>query len=50
MKWKYCVKDAYNVVSKYDKALEYEEELIKQNSTRSGPLYKIINDPRKTKI
>ena len=50
MKWGYCIKDAYNVEAKYDKALEYEEQLIKQNSTRSGPLYKIKDDPRKTKI
>lgn len=50
MKWKYCIKDAYNVELKYDKALEFEEKLIKQSSTRHGPLYKIKDDPRKTKI
>ena len=51
MKWKYCNKDSYNVSKKEKlKALEYENNLIKENSTRRGPLYKIKNDPRKTKI
>ncbi|MFK7780004.1 MAG: sugar transferase [Candidatus Gracilibacteria bacterium] len=51
MKWEYCIKDSYNV-SKNDKkkALRYEKELIKSSSSRSGPLYKIKNDPRKTRI
>ncbi len=31
-------------------ALELEEELIKKQSVRSGPLYKIKNDPRKTRV
>ncbi len=50
MKWKYCVKDAYNINEKEDKALEFERKLIEKNSTRSWPLYKIKNDPRKTKV
>jgi len=50
MKWEYCIKEAYNVESEYDNALKYEEELIKNNSSRIWPLYKIIDDPRKTKI
>lgn len=50
IKWKYCIKEAYNIDAKNDKALKYEEELIKNNSTRNWPLYKIKNDPRKTKI
>lgn len=51
MKWEYCNKDSYNVSEK-DKniALEYEKKLIKKSSKRKGPLYKIKNDPRKTKI
>lgn len=32
------------------KALEYEKELIKKLSIKKGPLYKIKNDPRKTKV
>ena len=31
-------------------ALEYEQELIKKQNTKEGPLYKIGNDPRITKI
>lgn len=50
MKWEYCVKDAYNVKAVDDKALKYEKELIKNSSTRKWPLYKIKNDPRKSKI
>lgn len=50
MKWKYCIKDAYGDLKNNDKALKYEEELIKKNSTRNWPLYKIKNDPRKTKF
>ena len=50
MKWKYCVKDAYNINNKNDTALKYEKELIEKNSTRNWPLYKIKDDPRRTKI
>ncbi len=50
MKWEYCIKDAYNINVRHDKALTYEKELIKKNSSRSWPLYKIKNDPRKTNI
>lgn len=32
------------------KALEYEKELIRKLSIKKGPLYKIKNDPRKTKV
>jgi hypothetical protein len=35
MKWEYCIKDAYSNKLKDDKALEYEKELIKKNSTRN---------------
>ena len=51
MKWEYCNKDSYNV-SKKEKleALLYENNLIKNKSTRKGPLYKIKNDPRKTRV
>ncbi|MDD2566273.1 MAG: exopolysaccharide biosynthesis polyprenyl glycosylphosphotransferase [Candidatus Gracilibacteria bacterium] len=50
MKREYCVKDAYGVKPEEDSALKFEKELIKEKSERSGPLYKILNDPRKTKI
>ncbi len=48
MKWKYCIKDAYKNEDK--EALEFEKKLIEKKSKRNGPLYKIENDPRKTKI
>lgn len=50
MKWKYCVKDAYWIWENNDEALKYEQELIEKQSSRSWPLYKIKDDPRKTKI
>lgn len=50
MKWEYCVKDAYGIKPDEDEALKFEKELIKEKSERDGPLYKIIDDPRKTKI
>ncbi len=51
MKWEFCTKDAYNISEKEKKdLLKYEESLIKKHSKRSWPLYKIQNDPRKTKI
>ncbi len=50
MYWKYSVKDAYGVKENEDEALKYEENLKKDNDTRDGPLYKIKNDPRKTRF
>lgn len=50
MKWEYCTKDAYWIKPEEDKALEYEKKLIEEKSKRSWPLYKILDDPRKTKI
>lgn len=34
----------------HKKALEIEKELISRQSVRKGPLYKIKNDPRKTRV
>ena len=50
LKWKYCVKDSYWVDESQDLALKYEQQLIQEKSTTNGPLYKIKNDPRKTRI
>jgi len=47
MKWEYCVTDENK---DKQKALKYERELIEKQSLRHGPLYKIKNDPRKTKV
>lgn len=50
LKWEFCTKDSYWVKKEDDFGLKYEKELIKKSSTRNWPLYKIKNDPRKTKI
>jgi len=47
MKWEYCVTKENE---KIKDALELEKELIEKQSLRRGPLYKIKNDPRKTKV
>jgi len=47
MKWEYCITKKNPHL---EKALEYEKNLIKERSLREGPLYKIKNDPRKTRI
>lgn len=47
MKWNFCT-DPHTPEGK--KALEYEKELIAKNSIKQGPLYKIKNDPRKTRV
>lgn len=50
LKWQYCIKESYWIKNEDDEALNYEKKLINTNSTRNWPLYKITNDPRKTKI
>ncbi len=47
MKWEYSIsKENPN----FEKALEFEKKLISEKSVRKGPLYKIKDDPRKTKV
>ncbi len=47
MKWEYCVtKENQNLES----AVNLEKELIEKQSVRRGPLYKIKDDPRKTRV
>lgn len=50
MKWEYCTKQSYGIEEEKDEAIQFENELIEKKSARSGPLYKIKNDPRKTRI
>ncbi|MFA6184339.1 MAG: sugar transferase [Parcubacteria group bacterium] len=45
--WKYCI-DKNN--PNFKEALAFEKKLIEERSIRQGPLYKIKDDPRKTKI
>lgn len=47
MKWEYSISREN---SNLEEALEYENKLIQERSVRTGPLYKIQNDPRKTKV
>jgi len=47
LKWELCIhKDNPD----FEKALEFENQLIKERSIREGPLYKIKDDPRKTRV
>lgn len=47
MKWRYSIhKDNPH----FEEALAYEKKLIAEKSVRQGPLYKIKDDPRKTKF
>ncbi len=50
LKWEYCIKDSYGISGKDDNALKHEQRLIEQRSKRDWPVYKIKDDPRKTKI
>ncbi|NDK09477.1 sugar transferase [Candidatus Gracilibacteria bacterium] len=50
LKWKFCIKESYGTENETDPAIEIENNLIKNQSKRNGPLYKIHEDPRKTKI
>ena len=46
-------KSEYNTGPGYDskgQAESYEQELIKKQSERNGPIYKVLNDPRNTKV
>jgi len=45
---KYCTGDQFGYNGK--KAEELEKKLIKKQSSRKGPIYKVENDPRVTKV
>ncbi|TXH01888.1 MAG: sugar transferase [Candidatus Moraniibacteriota bacterium] len=47
MQWKWCINKAN---PNFDQALAYEKQLIAERSVREGPLYKIKDDPRKTRV
>lgn len=47
MRWRYCINKEN---PHFDEAVAYEKELIEERSVRKGPLYKIKDDPRKTKV
>jgi exopolysaccharide biosynthesis polyprenyl glycosylphosphotransferase len=47
MKWRYCINKEN---PDFEEAVAYERKLIEERSVRKGPLYKIKDDPRKTKV
>jgi exopolysaccharide biosynthesis polyprenyl glycosylphosphotransferase len=47
---KYCVGEQFKKYTDQKAALEYEKKLIEQKSERQGPVYKILRDPRRTKV
>ncbi|PIP26304.1 MAG: hypothetical protein CO140_01150 [Candidatus Moranbacteria bacterium CG_4_9_14_3_um_filter_40_7] len=47
MQWKYCIAKEN---PQLEEAIKFEKELIKNQSIRKGPLYKIKDDPRKTHV
>ena len=46
----FCVGEQFSKYTNQKKILEYEQSLIAKQSERQGPVYKILNDPRRTKI
>lgn len=46
-KWKWCTT---KLNPEWEKAMAYEQQLIKERSVRVGPIYKIKDDPRKSWI
>jgi len=47
---KYCTGKQFAKYTDQAAVLKYEEDLIKKQSERQGPVYKILKDPRRTKI
>lgn len=47
---KYCTGKQFEKYTDQKAVLEYEQKLIKKQSERKGPVYKVLNDPRRTKI
>ncbi|MBI5077022.1 sugar transferase [Candidatus Falkowbacteria bacterium] len=47
---KYCTGQQFEKQTDQKKALEFEQALIKKQSERHGPVYKILHDPRRTII
>ncbi len=47
---KYCTGKQFEKYTDQKTVLEYEQKLATKQSERQGPVYKILNDPRRTKI
>src|SRR3989339_172240 len=46
----YCIGKEFEKFTDQKKIIEFEKDLIKKQSERKGPVYKILNDPRRTKV
>lgn len=47
---KYCTGKQFEKYTDQEAVIKYEKELIQKQSERKGPVYKVLNDPRRTKI
>jgi len=47
---KFCTGMQFEKYADQEAVLKYEEELAKKQSERLGPVYKILNDPRRTRV
>jgi len=47
---KYCTGKQFAKYTDQEAVLKYEQELIEKQSERKGPVYKVLHDPRRTKI
>ncbi|MBT5337764.1 sugar transferase [Candidatus Falkowbacteria bacterium] len=47
---KYCTGKQFEKYTNQKEVLEYEKKLAEKQSERHGPVYKILKDPRRTKI
>ncbi|HCC23342.1 TPA: hypothetical protein DF272_04145 [Candidatus Falkowbacteria bacterium] len=50
MKAEYCVGRQFEKYTDQEKIIAFEQQLIAKQSKRQGPVYKILNDPRRTKV
>jgi len=46
----YCTGKQFDKYTDQEKIMAYEKKLIEKSSERQGPVYKILNDPRRTKV
>jgi exopolysaccharide biosynthesis polyprenyl glycosylphosphotransferase len=47
---KYCTGKQFSKYTDQDAVLKYEKQLISKHSSRKGPIYKVLNDPRRSKV
>ncbi|PIR94341.1 hypothetical protein COT97_01875 [Candidatus Falkowbacteria bacterium CG10_big_fil_rev_8_21_14_0_10_39_11] len=50
MKAEFCVGKQFEKYTDQEKIIAFEKKLIAKQSKRQGPVYKILNDPRRTKV